>query len=256
MVKPIVVTRPIVSLRAADLVYPILSTRAQSIRNSVANLAVGGRLLRDGSDIIHVKALTDINFSLAEGDRLGIIGHNGSGKTTLLKLIAGIYEPTKGIVEVNGRITSMIDIGLGLDSDLTGRENIINMGRMRGISTRQILNSMDEIIEFSDLGPYIDLPVKTFSSGMASRLVFSVATTLEPDILLFDEWLSTGDASFVDKASRRVDDLMNKARALLLASHSFSLVTEICNKLLVLEGGAQIYFGSVEGWDFERKCPR
>jgi ABC-type polysaccharide/polyol phosphate transport system ATPase subunit len=245
----------LIEIKSVDLVYPIYSVRAQSLRNLVANFSVGGKFLKDGSDIIHVKALSGINFTLNEGDRLGIIGHNGAGKTTLLKVVAGIFEPTQGRVSVNGRISSMIDVGLGLDHNLTGRENIINMGRMRGFSTKDILAKMDAIISFSDLGNYIDLPTKTFSSGMASRLVFSVATTLDPDILLFDEWLSTGDVDFIEKATERMNSLMTQSRAMILASHSFGLIKAMCTKLLVLDGGEQVYFGSVSGWNFDERRP-
>ncbi|ESQ91125.1 ABC transporter ATP-binding protein [Asticcacaulis benevestitus] len=245
----------LIRLNYVDLVYPVYSVRAQSLRNMMVNLSVGGKLLKDGSDIIHVQALSRLNFTLNVGDRLGVIGHNGAGKTTLLKLVAGIYEPTRGHIEVNGRISSMIDVGLGLDPNLTGRDNIINMGRMRGFTTRQIQLQMDELIEFSDLGSFIDLPVKTFSAGMASRLVFAVSTTLDPDILLFDEWLSTGDADFIVKAKQRMDSLLDKSRGMILASHSFPMIQLMCNKLLVLDAGEQVYFGEVDGWDFNSQKP-
>jgi len=243
----------LIELNSVDLVYPIYSVRAQSLRNVVANLTVGGKFLKDGSDIIFVKALSGVTFSLDEGDRLGIIGHNGAGKTTLLKVIAGIFEPTQGRVSVKGEISSMIDVSLGLDHNLTGRENIINMGRMRGFTMKDIQAKMEAIIAFSELGAYVDLPIKTFSSGMQSRLVFSVATTLDPDILLFDEWLSTGDAGFIAKATERMDSLMSKARVIVLASHNFHLIQTMCNKLLVLDGGNQAYFGPVDGWDFNKQ---
>lgn len=246
----------LIELTSVDLVYPVYSVRAQSLRNAVANFSVGGKFLKDGSDVIHIKALSKVSFDLVEGDRLGVIGHNGSGKTTLLKLIAGIYEPTKGRAVVNGRISSMIDVSLGLDSNLSGRENVINMGRMRGFTTKQILAKMASIVEFSDLGTFIDLPVKIYSSGMQSRLVFSVATTLDPDILLFDEWLSTGDADFIEKATERMNELMTRARCMVLATHAFPLIKILCNKLLVLDGGEQVFFGDVDDWDFDARQPR
>lgn len=245
----------LIRLSGVELSYPVYSIRAHSLRNTIANLAIGGKLLKDGQDIIHVKALDGINFSLDEGDRMGIIGHNGAGKSTLLKVIAGIYEPDRGRVEVVGRISSMIDISLGLDSSFTGRENMLNMGRMRGFTTRQILAKVDEIVEFSELGPYIDLPVKTYSAGMQTRLVFAVATSLEPDILLLDEWIGAGDAGFAAKAAQRMKDVLSKSRALVLATHNISLIHNVCNKVLVLNGGAQDYFGDVEGWDFQKMLP-
>lgn len=245
----------IVELNNVDLSYPIYSMRASSLRNALANIAVGGRLLKDGQDIIHVNALSKVHFSLNVGDRLGIIGHNGAGKTTLLKVIAGIYEPDSGRVSVSGRISSMIDISLGLDHTLTGRENLIRMGRLRGHSSAQVNRLIPEITEFSELGAYIDLPVKTYSSGMMMRLVFALATTLEPDILLLDEWLSAGDADFHEKAVARMNSILERARALILASHDFGMVQAICNKLLVLDGGAQVYFGDLAGWNFATHSP-
>lgn len=240
---------PIVSLASVSLVYPIYSMKAQSIRNSLISMTVGGRLLRDGHDIIHVSALEKVTFDLFEGDRMGVVGKNGAGKTTLLKVIGGIYEPSQGVVNVNGRIASMIDAGLGLDHNFTGRENIVNMGRMRGLSIRLIREKMEEIIEFSELGGYIDLPVKAYSSGMQARLVFSVATSLDPDILLMDEWLSTADHGFVDRAKSRMNSLLSKSRLMVLASHDFGLIKSTCNKLLVLNEGKAEYFGALEGYN-------
>lgn len=246
----------IIQLSGVELSYPIYSIRANSLRNTIANLAVGGKLLKDGQDVIHVRALVGINISLNVGDRLGVIGHNGAGKTTLLKVLAGIFEPDRGLVEVNGRISSMIDVTLGMDTALTGRENLLNMGRMRGFSVRALLELLPEIISFSELGPFIDLPVKAYSSGMTARLVFAIATTLDPDILLLDEWISTGDASFVQKATQRMDDLLSRSRAMVLATHSFHMIQQTCNRLLVLDAGRQIFFGDVADWDFKAYAPR
>lgn len=245
----------IISLNSVELSYPIYSIRASSLRNTIANLAVGGKLLKDGQDIIRIKALDGISFSLHEGDRMGIIGHNGAGKTTLLKVLAGIYEPDKGRIEINGRISSMIDVNLGLDHAMTGRENLINMGRMRGFSAKDISEKIPEIMEFSELGAYLDIPVKAYSSGMAVRLVFALATTLEPDILLLDEWMSAGDAGFSAKAKTRMDDILEKSRILVLASHSIPLIQQQCNKLLVLNNGSQTYFGNVSDYDFSQLPP-
>jgi len=245
----------LIDLNGVELSYPIYSTRAKSLRNAIANLAVGGRLLKDGHDIIHVNALDSITFKLFDGDRLGLVGHNGAGKSTLLKVLAGVYEPDKGRIAVNGRISSMIDINLGLDLDLTGRENIITMGRMRGFNIKEILAKIPEIIEFSELGQFIDLPIKTYSAGMTTRLVFGVATSLEPDILLMDEWIGAGDAGFFQKAVDRLNSILRQSRIIVLASHNFGLIQEICNKLLVLEGGRQIYFGNTKDWDFSQMRP-
>jgi ABC-type polysaccharide/polyol phosphate transport system ATPase subunit len=240
----------IVKVTSVELAYPIYSVKAQSLRNALFNVAVGGRLLKDGRDVVHVKALDKISFELSEGNRLGIIGHNGAGKTTLLKVLAGVYEPSRGNVEVRGRISSMVNIGLGVDTHITGLDNIINMARRRGYTTRQILDRVPEILEFSELGPYIDLPFKTYSAGMQARLIFAVATCFEPDILLLDEWIGAGDAAFLEKAQQRMKEILTKSRVMVLASHNVSLIKNTCDKLLVLEGGTQTYFGDIGGWDF------
>ena len=245
----------LVELRGVELTYPVYSVRAQSLRNAIGNLAVGGKLLKDGHDVIYVKALNSISFALQDGDRLGIIGHNGAGKTTLLKVLAGVYEPDAGLVEINGRISSMLDINLGVDHELTGRENLINMGRMRGYTTKQIMTMTPDIIDFTDLGQYIDLPLKTYSAGMITRLIFGVATSLDPEILLMDEWIGAGDKFFFDKATARLNNVLSRSRVIVLASHNFGLIKKVCSKLLVLDGGNQIYFGGTDGWDEENNCP-
>ncbi|ESQ80742.1 ABC transporter ATP-binding protein [Asticcacaulis sp. YBE204] len=244
-----------IELSGVSLDYCIYSIKAQSIRNAVLNMAIGGRMLKSGQDVIHIRALDNISFRLTDGDRMGIVGHNGAGKTTLLRVLAGIYEPDVGRVDVTGRISSMIDIGLGLDATFTGRENILHMARRRGYTTKQILSRMEEIIEFSELGAFVDLPVKTYSAGMQSRLVFAVSTNFEPDILLLDEWIGAGDAGFQDKAKSKMNEVLEKSRIMVVATHSWGLVQEVCNKVLVLDGGNQAYFGDVAGWDFENKQP-
>ena len=246
----------LIKLNNVSLSYPVYSIRAQSLRNTIANLAVGGRLLKNGQDVVHVKALDKVNFTLKDGDRIGIIGHNGAGKTTLLKTIAGVYEPDTGSVEVNGKISSMIDITQGVDMELTGRENLINMGRIRGFSTKQLIEKTPEIMEFTELGPYIDLPLKTYSAGMVTRLIFGVATSFEPDILLMDEWIGAGDKFFFEKASHRLNSVLTRARVIVLASHSWALISGFCNKLLVMNHGQQVYFGPIENWDEENNCIR
>lgn len=242
----------IIELNGVSLDYPIYSVKAQSLRNAVMNIAVGGKLLRDGRDVVHVKALDNITFKLEEGDRLGIVGHNGAGKTTLLKVMAGVYEPSAGRISVHGRVSSMVDISLGVDSNLTGEENIINMARRRGYTTKQILARIPEIVEFSDLGNFIDLPFKTYSAGMCARLIFAVATSFDPDILLLDEWIGAGDAGFFDKAQAKMNDILTKSRVMVLATHNVELVRNVCTKLLVLDGGSQVFFGDVKDWTFQQ----
>ena len=236
----------LVSLDHVGLVYPIYSVRAQSLRHAAINLAVGGRLLKGSNDVIHVKALNNVSFKLNEGDRLGLVGHNGSGKTTLLKILAGVYEPSQGVINVRGQVSSMLDISHGVDWEATGVDNIKIMSRLRGLRGREIRERMDEIIGFSELGGYADLPMKTYSAGMATRLMFTLATSFSSDVLILDEWLGAGDAAFLHKVAERMDSIVAQARVLVLASHNFGLLDSTCNKLLVLDKGNVAYFGPKE----------
>jgi ABC-type polysaccharide/polyol phosphate transport system ATPase subunit len=235
------------SIRLDDvqLIYPIYSIRAQSLRHAMINLAVGGRLLRGNNDVVHVNALEGVSFTLRDGDRLGLIGHNGAGKSTLLKVLAGVYEPTRGRIEVTGSMASMLDIGHGIDWDATGVDNIKIMSRLRGMRAAQINAQMDELIAFSELGAYADLPMKTYSAGMSARLVFTLATSFKSDILIMDEWLGAGDAQFIQKATDRMNELVGHARIMVLASHNFALLQATCNKVLVLDKGRMRYFGAL-----------
>jgi lipopolysaccharide transport system ATP-binding protein len=233
-------------LHGVTLDYPIYSVRAQSLRSSVLNLAVGGRFMKDQHDVAVIRALTNIAFRLEEGDRLGLVGHNGSGKTSLLKVIAGIYEPTEGVVDIQGRVTSMISVGAGMDPEATGLQNIYNMGLMRLIRRSVIKERLPAIVEFSELGAFINLPVKTYSAGMVARLSFAVATELDADVLVLDEWLGAGDANFVEKAADRMNRLVENAKIVVLASHSTGLIQTVCNKVCALQGGRMTYFGPTE----------
>jgi lipopolysaccharide transport system ATP-binding protein len=235
-----------IELFGVTLDYPVYSVRAQSLRSSVAKLAVGGRLMKDQRDIAVVRALSNIAFKVEEGDRLGIIGHNGSGKTSLLKVLAGIYEPTEGVITVEGRVTSMISAGAGVDPEASGLQNIYNVALMRLVRKSVIRERIPSIVEFAELGAFIDMPVKTYSAGMMSRLMFGVATELDADILILDEWMGAGDASFHDKASARMKRFVENAKMVILGTHNLGLVRDVCNKVCVLEGGRMSYFGPVD----------
>jgi len=195
-----------------------------------------------------VTALDDVNFSVEAGDRLGLVGSNGAGKTTLLKVLYGIYEPTKGRVDIEGRVDALFNINLGFRREATGRRNIMLRGLINGWSPDEIEKRMDEIIEFSELGDFIDVPFKAYSQGMAARLAFSVATSLEPEILLMDEWIGAGDPSFQEKAKQRMNELAAKAGIIVLASHNHGLLKRTCNKILELEKGRVKAFQPAEEW--------
>jgi lipopolysaccharide transport system ATP-binding protein len=237
-----------VELHGVTLDYAIYSVRAQSLRSAAVNLAVGGRLLRNQSDTTVVRALSNISFRLQEGDRLGIVGHNGSGKTTLLRVLSGIYEPNQGVIDIRGKVVSMLSASVGLDFEAPGTQNIRNMAMLQGMSKRQIEERLPRIVEFSELGAYIHMPVKTYSFGMLTRLVFSVAVESEADVLIMDEWLSAGDAAFMARAGARVDRLVERAKILILATHDETLVRYHCNKVLALSGGQTVYFGPTQDY--------
>ena len=227
-------------IRARDLVvdFPIYGmTSHRSLKKSLINAATGGILAKDASDRVVVRALDHLDFEFHEGDRIGLIGHNGSGKTTLLQTLAGIYEPVGGELEVNGRVTSMLGITLGMDDEVTGLDNIYLRGRLMGLDRRQIDAKVDDIAEFAGIGDYLHLPLRTYSSGMAMRLAFAVATSVDADIILMDEWLSVGDASFVEKAKVRMHRMLGNARIAVIASHNHALVREQCSRVLELQHG-------------------
>ena len=191
-----------------------------------------------------VCALSDISLNLREGDRLGLIGHNGAGKTTMLRLLACAYTPTRGQVMSVGRISTLFSSTPGLNLDGTGRENIVSCGLHLGMTPKQISERMDAIVDFADLGAYIDLPVRIYSAGMVTRLGFSIATSVDPEILLLDEGLATGDAQFAHKAQERMQDLMTRSAILVIASHSEALVANFCNRCVLLEHGRIVSEGS------------
>jgi lipopolysaccharide transport system ATP-binding protein len=227
-------------IQAHNLVveFPIYSfTGHRSFKKSLLNLATGGILAKDAANRVVVRALDNLNFEFHEGDRVGLIGNNGSGKSTLLQVLAGIYEPVAGDLTVDGRITSMLGITLGMDAEVTGVENIYLRGRLMGLSHHQIDALVDDIADFAGIGDFLNLPMRTYSSGMAMRLAFAVATSVDADIILMDEWLSVGDAEFVQKAKSRITHMMEKARLVVIASHNHALITDQCNKIIELEHG-------------------
>ena len=225
--------------------FPIYNAVNRSIKNTVMQAATGGRVDFGVKKTI-VRSLHNVSFQLKAGDRVGLIGHNGSGKSTLLRTIGKVYEPTSGRALIQGEVGSLVDISLGIDKEATGRENIYIRGALLGLSKKQIAEHFDEIVEFSELGDFIDMPVRAYSTGMHLRLAFSVATVIRPQILLMDEWLSVGDASFNEKARKRMSELVDSSDILVLASHSRRLIEQMCNRVLWFERGSLKMDGSVE----------
>lgn len=235
-----------VVLDGVHVSFPIYSGASRSLRHHIMGAGTGGRVGADSQDRVVIEALSDISLSLSQGDRVGLVGHNGAGKTTLLRVIAGIYAPWQGRVEVTGRVAPLFDISLGIDMESTGYENIRLRGLYLGLTRAQIEARTGQIAEFTELGPFLHMPVRTYSAGMLTRLGFAVSTSIEPEILLLDEGIAAGDAAFMEKANARLHEFIEMAGIMVLASHSDPLIEMFCNKAVLMERGRIIRAGSVD----------
>lgn len=218
-----------IKLHQVGVQIPVFSNHSRSIKNSILK-----SFLKEKASIQSITALHDINLNLKDGDRLGVMGPNGAGKSTLLRTIAGIYQPTSGSIHVKGSIASLIDISLGMDMEATGYENIRMRAIMMGMKLKQIKTIEEEIADFTELGKFLELPIRTYSTGMHMRLGFAVSTTIPADIILMDEWLSLGDTDFLIKAEKRLHDYIQKSSILVIASHSEDLIAKLTNQTLHL----------------------
>ncbi|WP_309644739.1 ABC transporter ATP-binding protein [Phenylobacterium sp.] len=230
---------PQVSISVTDLTlrFPVYGVDAKSLKKRLASITVGGKLGRTMTGATEVTALSKVNMKLKAGDRLGLIGHNGSGKTTLLRALSGAYEPDEGTIDVHGQIAALLDLNLGIDPSATGLDNIRLRGRIAGLTAREIEDKLEEIAEFTGLGPFLAMPLKTYSAGMQARLAFAVSTAVEADVILMDEWIAVGDADFQKIAHKRLLGLMERAGILVLASHDLDLIRLYCNKVMRIESG-------------------
>lgn len=234
-------------IRATDLVvdFPIYDASQRSLRKAFISAAAGGAIKHEGQHRVIIRPLDRISVDFREGDRVGLVGHNGAGKTTLLRVLNGVYEPVGGSLDIQGRIASLLDITNGFDPDSTGYENIVLRGLMMGVRPSEIRPKMADIAEFSGLGEYLALPLRTYSSGMIVRLAFAVSTSVNADILLMDEWLSVGDAEFNEKASQRLHELIDKTAIIIIASHDIAMLERVCNRIVRLEHGKIIEDGQL-----------
>jgi ABC-type polysaccharide/polyol phosphate transport system ATPase subunit len=235
-----------IELKSATLDLPIYDVQGRSLKKQV--LRMGRRnAIAEGSDgVIVVRALDNVDLRFESGDRIGLIGRNGAGKSTLLRTMAGIYTPTAGTVESDGKIVPLLDISLGMDDNSTGMQNIRLRGLLLGMTDTEIKEKTEGIIQFCELGDYLDLPLRTYSSGMRVRLAFAVSTAVDAEILLLDEVMGVGDAAFMHKAQQRLHDLHGRAEIVVLAMHANSEIRRVCNKALWMEGGRVRAFGPVE----------
>lgn len=236
-----------IELNNVSLDIPIFDVN-RSFRKKMLQICTGGKIIQDNNKTnnVSVRALEDISLHFKKGDRIGLVGHNGAGKSTLLRVLAGIYKPTSGNIRKEGKITSLFNIAVGLDAEDSGIENIKKMGAYLGMSPKEINAKREDIIEFSGLGDFIYLPVRTYSVGMQFRLSFSLVTALEPQILLLDEGLGVADAEFTKSANSRLEAFYNRLEVLVLASHSDDLIKQLCNKAVLLEQGSIKAVGAVD----------
>jgi ABC-2 type transport system ATP-binding protein len=231
-----------VDVRDLGVQYNLRFTRKTTLRKSFAQRFRNPAVEGDGK----FWALRDVTFQMHHGESLGVIGPNGAGKSTLLQVLAGIIQPSAGVVEVNGHVSSLLQLGAGFDSELSGTDNIRLAGAFMGLDHRDVERRLPSIVEYADLGPFIDAAIKTYSSGMKARLGFAIATSIEPDILLLDEVLATGDAAFRAKSKARVLELVKAAKAIVLVTHDMNWVTEYCNRAILLEHGHVVAEGEPE----------
>jgi ABC-type polysaccharide/polyol phosphate transport system ATPase subunit len=236
------IVRSYIKCDNVSLSFTRLTNRQHTIKESLVKFIVN--FGHDGYVTSEFEALHNISFELNSGDKLAIIGRNGAGKTTLLRTICGIYKPASGKIEVKGKISSLIAIGVGFNYELTGRENILLTGLIAGFSHQEIKAKEQSIIEFADIGEAIDVQAKYYSTGMAMRLNFSIATHINPDILIIDELFAGGDINFIEKSSKKLEQLKGDANIFICAPHDMSYVKKYCNKILYLEKGHQVYFGT------------
>lgn len=234
---------PVVAFDGVGVDFPIYSSSGRSLKRSLLSMTTGGKIGLSAGDRVGVRALDDVSFRLEAGDKLGVIGHNGAGKTTLLRVAAGVYEPTAGATNTVGRVGGLYDLTLGMDMEATGYENIRVRGMLLGLTRDEIDARTPEIAAFTELGDYLHLPIKTYSSGMLLRLGFAVTTSVDLDILLMDEWVSVGDQSFQHKSEARLKEMVGRTGILILTAHALSLIEETCNKCIWLEHGRVRAFG-------------
>ena len=234
-----------IRLRNVSVEFPIYQGGSRSLKKAILAASSQRNIARDAFDRITVQALKGLTLDIEDGSRIALIGGNGAGKSTLLKVLAGIFEPTQGRLFSDGRISALLDANVGLDPYSTGRENIVLRGMYLGIHPRAMREHIDAIADFTELGQYIDMPVRTYSSGMMVRLAFAVSTCVSSEILLMDEWLAAGDGYFLAKAQKRMVEFVRGANIMVLASHSVQLLEEWCTEAILLEQGQIVAKGPI-----------
>ena len=226
-----------IRLASVTVTFAVYDSSTRSLKSRLLHHGTGGRIARGAGRRLVVRALEDVSLTLEHGDRVGLVGPNGAGKTTLLRVLAGAYEPARGTVERHGRTASLLSVSLGINPEATGYENIMTRGLFLGLLPEQVRARTEEIAAFTELGDYLAMPVHTYSAGMRLRLAFAVCTSFEPEILLMDEWLGVGDRAFVEKAQRRLEEFVERAGILVLASQNSGLLQRVCTTGVLLDAG-------------------
>lgn len=224
---------------------PVYELNSRSMKLRMLNKLAMGRIGASDSGVTVVRALQDVSFEFGDGDRVGLIGSNGSGKSTLLRVLAGIYEPSAGHLDIQGKAVALLEMGLGMDDSMSGYQNIKLRGMLLGMSPEEVAAKTAEIAEFTGLGDYLHLPIRAYSSGMRIRLAFAISTAVEAELLLLDEVIGVGDAAFLEKANARLKALQDKANIVFIASHSGDVILDMCNKVMWLENGHLRFVGDV-----------
>lgn len=238
-------THPSIDTVDACVDIPIFDAKSRSLKKAMLGSA-GGALGKNAANVVVVEALKEITLSLRNGDRVGLVGHNGAGKSTLLRMLAGIYEPTRGVAHIRGRVAPVFDLGVGMDPEISGYENIIIRGLFLGQTRKQITAKVDEIAEFTELGDYLSMPLRTYSTGMRVRLAMGVVTSIDPEILLLDEGIGAVDAEFMKKARHKLADLVSRSGILVFASHSNDFLAQLCNEAMWIDHGRIRQRGGIE----------
>ncbi len=229
-----------ISIKNLSIEFKVFGSTSMSIKKEILSQVTGGKILQYQDNSVSVKALDNLNLEISDGDKIGLVGHNGAGKSTLLRVLAGIYMPTSGSINIEGSVGSLISPSAGMDQESTGIENIYFRGYLLGMSKAEIDEKLDDIVEFTELGNFLHLPVRTYSAGMFTRLAFAISTSIEPEILLIDEVVGAGDPEFHEKAQERLKQFKERAKILIFASHSKQLVSMYCDKVFQLEKGRVI----------------
>ncbi len=226
-----------ISIKNLSVEFKVYGSSSRSLKNELLSQATGGRIAESNDDAVTVKALDSISLEINDGDRIGLVGHNGAGKSTLLRTLAGIYKPTAGSIEIEGTVGTLIDPSAGMDPEATGIENIYLRGYVLGMTKKEIDEKVDEITDFTELGDFLHLPVKTYSAGMFSRLGFAISTAISPDILLIDEGIGAGDAAFIDKVLKRIKSYLENASIVIIATHATGFLDLVDAKSVHFQNG-------------------